>query len=150
MLLRGPQLGSGYWGDAQNSAFRPDGWYETGDEAEQDDDGYIRLKTRARDLIIRGGENISPQELEEVLGAHPCVRDLAVVAAPDSRLGSTVAAVVVARRRTPGLDDLRRWCERSGLAKAKWPERVFVLDSLPRTATGKVDRDLLTTKVDEL
>ena len=144
--VRGPQLAIGYWGAADPQRFRQDGWFATGDEATIDADGYVRIAGRLDDRIIRGGVNVSPVEVENVLATHPRVRDVAVVGAPDERLGERLAALVVADGPPPTLDDLREHCRAAGLAKLKWPERVLSLDALPRSPSGK----LLRTELERL
>jgi len=138
--VRGPQLANGYWARADSHRFREDGWFATGDEATIDGDGYVRLVGRLDDWIIRGGVNISPVEVENVLAAHPRVREVAVIGAPDERLGERLAALVVADEPRPSLDDLREHCRAAGLAKLKWPELVLSLDALPRSPSGKLLR----------
>ncbi len=133
------QMMTGYWSGDPGGRLKPDGWYATGDAAVQRPDGYIRMIGRARDIILRGGENISPLEIENVLHGHPCVEDVAIVAYPDDRLGSRLAAVVVESGPVT-LGDLRAFCEQHGLDKAKWPEFAVTIDKIPLTAIGKVQR----------
>ena len=133
------QMMTGYWSGDPGGRLKPDGWYATGDAAVQRPDGYIRMIGRARDIILRGGENISPLEIENVLHGHPCVEDVAIVAYPDDRLGSRLAAVVVESGPVT-LGDLRAFCEQHGLDKAKWPEFATTIDKIPLTAIGKVQR----------
>ena len=138
--LRGvAQLMKGYWSGDPDGRMKPDGWYATGDAAEQRPDGYIKMIGRARDIILRGGENISPLEIENVLLGHPAVKDVAIVGYPDDRLGSRLAAIVVATKLVT-LDDLRVRCAEIGLAKAKWPEYMIAVDEIPLSAIGKVRR----------
>ena len=131
---------AGYWGDAEAHRFREDGWFATGDEATIDADGYVRLRGRLDDRIIRGGVNVSPVEVENVLATHPSVRDVAIVGAPDERLGELIAALVVADGAAPTVDELREHCREAGLAKLKWPELVQPLETLPRSPSGKLLR----------
>jgi len=138
--VRGPQLATGYWGDAEAQRFREDGWFATGDEATIDADGYVRLGGRLDDRIVRGGVNVSPVEVENVLASHPSVREVAIVGAPDERLGARVAALVVAEGGAPTLDELREHCRHAGLAKLKWPELVLPVETLPRSPSGKLLR----------
>jgi len=138
LLVRGVQLARGYWSGGESHRFRADGWFATGDEATLDADGYIRIVGRLDDRIVRGGVNISPEEVERVLAAHPAVREVAVVGAPDPRLGERVAAIIVGE--PPSLADLREHCRASGLAKLKWPELVVPVSELPRSPSGKVLR----------
>lgn len=118
-----------------------DGWFETGDNARLDESGYVTITGRAKDIIIRGGENIPVADVEGVVYRHPAVREVAIVAMPDERLGERACAFLVTQ---PGqsleLDELRRHLQASGLARQYWPERVEVLDDMPRTASGKVQK----------
>lgn len=137
--LRGLQLMKGYWADDSGGRLKDGGWYATGDAAVQRADGYIKMIGRAKDIILRGGENISPLETENVLLGHPAVASVAIVGYPDARLGSRLAAVVVSLAAV-SLDDLRSHCEKAGLAKAKWPEFMTLTDAIPLSAIGKVRR----------
>jgi acyl-CoA synthetase (AMP-forming)/AMP-acid ligase II len=148
LQLSSPNLMSGYWGGDPNHRMLDDGWYATGDVAEQRDDGYIVMFGRAQDIILRGGENISPLEVEDVLHAHPSVADVAVVGIPDERLGSRLAAVVVGNGQVD-LDVLREHCSVAGMPRSKWPEHLVVVDSIPMSAIGKVNRDALGELVAE-
>ena len=114
LQVRGPQLARGYWGARDQGRFRADGWFATGDEATVDADGYVRIGGRLDDRIVRGGVNVSPLEIEEVLGTHPRVREVAVGSTPDERLGERIGALVVAEGPAPTLDELRRHCRRGG------------------------------------
>lgn len=145
--VRGRQLARGYWGAGEPERFHPDGWFATGDEATLDPDGYIRIVGRVDDRIVRGGVNVSPLEVEEVLAAHASVRDVAVVGSPDIRLGERVAAVVVSESPA-SLDDLREHCRTAGLAKLKWPELVVSVSELPRSPSGKVLRAELRRRLE--
>ncbi len=140
LRVRGPQLARGYWGEGDPSRFRTDGWFATGDEATVDADGYVRIGGRLDDRIVRGGVNVSPLEIEEVISTHPRVREVAVSSTPDERLGERIGALVVAEGHAPTLDDLRRHCQAAGLAKVKWPELVASADELPRSPSGKLLR----------
>ena len=110
-----------------------------------DEDGYLTITDRKSDIIIRGGENLSAAEIEEVLLTMPGVAEAVAVAAPDPRLGEHTAAVVRLRpgQPQPTLDDLRAHFERSGLARQKWPEELHVVPDFPRTASGKVQKFLV-------
>jgi acyl-CoA synthetase (AMP-forming)/AMP-acid ligase II len=123
-------------------AFDDDGWYRTGDIGVIDEDGYLILTDRKTDIIIRGGENISALEVEEVLLAIPAIAEAVVVAAPDSRLGEQVAAVlrIKPEHEMPTMDEVRDHFERAGAARQKWPEVLHQVDDYPRTASGKVQK----------
>jgi acyl-CoA synthetase (AMP-forming)/AMP-acid ligase II len=141
--VRGAAPLPGYWNDprATSEAMTADGFYRTGDVGTIDADGYLTIIDRLSDVIITGGENVYPAEVEAVLAAHPHVADVAVIGIPDDRWGETVHAVVVA---APGLDtgELITWA-RGGLAGFKCPTGVTVVSQLPRNATGKVLRSAL-------
>ena len=146
ILSRGPDLCLGYTDPALTArAFDDEGWYRTGDIGVLDDDGYLTITDRKSDIVIRGGENISALEVEELLLAMPGVAEVAVVAAPDARLGEHAAAVLRLKpgRAAPTIDEMRVHLERSGLARQKWPEELHVVDDLPRTASGKVQKFVL-------
>ena len=147
ILSRGPELCMGYTDDALNIAFDAEGWYHTGDIGIVDDRGFLTITDRAKDIIIRGGENLSPAEVEAVLEKVPGVAEVAVVAAPDARLGEHACAVI---RMQPGLPaltlaELTPHLEAGGLARQKWPEEVRVVDDFSRTASGKVRKVDLRT-----
>jgi acyl-CoA synthetase len=153
ILSRGPDLCLGYTDPAlTRGAFDDDGWYHTGDIGVIDEDGYLTLTDRKTDIIIRGGENISALEVEEVLLSMPSVAEAVVVAAPDTRLGEHAAAVLRIRpdHEMPTLDDLRDHFARAGVARQKWPESLHEVEDYPRTASGKVQkyivRQLITTE----
>ena len=146
IISRGPDLCLGYTDDELTAgAFDEDGWYHTGDIGVLDDDGYLTITDRKADVIIRGGENISALEVEEVLMAMPEVAEAVVVAASDDRLGERTAAVLRIRdgKKMPSLDDVRAHFEQTGVAAQKWPEelhRVPEGQDYPRTASGKVQK----------
>jgi acyl-CoA synthetase (AMP-forming)/AMP-acid ligase II len=140
LQLHNPQqMMLGYWSGDPEQRLHADGWYETGDACEQRDDGYIKMIGRARDIILRGGENISPLEIENVLLGHDQVTDVCIIGYPDERLGSRLAAVVVASADTT-LESLRSHCQTIGLAKAKWPEMIVHIETIPLSPIGKVKR----------
>ncbi len=138
---RGPDLCLGYTDPALSAdAFDDDGWYRTGDMGVLDPDGFLTITDRLKDVIIRGGENISAAEIEEALAALPQIAEVAAVAAPDARLGEHVCAVV---RLAPGvasidLAEITARLEQVGVARQKWPEELRVVSDFPRTAAGKI------------
>jgi cyclohexanecarboxylate-CoA ligase len=142
LLVRGTQVARGYWGEDRDGRFRADGWYATGDLASIDDSGYVSFTGRLGQVIRRGGVNVAPDEVERILAAAPGVRHVLVFALPDVRLGELVAAAVIPQAAPPALEDLRDECERQGLARVKWPQQLFVLDELPKSASGKPSRTL--------
>jgi cyclohexanecarboxylate-CoA ligase len=143
LLVRGPELFASYLDPAQQEqAFTADGWFRTGDLATIADDGTVEIVGRVKDVIIRGGENISTAEVEAVLEAHPDVRHAVVVGEPDELMGERVCAFVVADSAF-NVDICRAWFAERGVARFKTPERVVVVDTIPLLATGKPDRDAL-------
>ncbi len=146
VLLQGPELFVGYSEPALNAgAFAPGGWFRTGDRGELSADGWLTVTGRIKDVIIRGGENISVAEIEGVLEAHPDVHHAVAVGAPDARLGERVTAFVVVRPGAAfGLDECRAWFAAQRVARFKTPERVVVVDAIPTMAAGKPDRAALS------
>lgn len=151
ILARGPAMLLGYADEAQTrEAITTDGYFRTGDLGVRTPEGAITITGRKKDLIIRGGENISAKEIEDVLHAHPGVREAAVVAMPHERLGEGVCAYVIADGEAPRPEDLVAHVAASGLARQKIPERFEFRDDFPRTASGKVRKDLLRADVKAL
>lgn len=152
LLVRGPMVALGYFAQPEltREHFGTDGFFRTGDRARMDVEGYIKITGRIKDLIIRGGVNISPVEIEDILFAHPDIAQVAVVGMPDPRLGERICAFVVPRpQASVDLEVVRRWMERAGVAKQKWPERVEVVDTLPMTPSGKVQKFRLREMIQE-
>jgi acyl-CoA synthetase (AMP-forming)/AMP-acid ligase II len=146
---RGPELMLGYtdWEQTLES-FDRDGYFRTGDLGHRSNGDFITVSGRKKDLIIRGGENLSPKEIEDVLHQHPAIREAAVVAMPHERLGETVCAYVIPYPgRSVDVPTLAAHLERAGLARQKFPERVELVDDLPRTASGKVQKNVLRERV---
>ncbi len=143
--IYGPQLCVGYLDPALNAAFAPDGFLRTGDLAVIDDEGYIRITGRRKDIIIRKGENLSAKGIEDDLAAHPKVADVAVIGVPDAESGERVCACVVLRAGAGALTlaEVRGFMEARGVMRQKIPEQLEVLPELPRNATGKVRKDAL-------
>jgi cyclohexanecarboxylate-CoA ligase len=122
-------------------AHTADGWFRTGDRATRDDDGYITITGRAKDIIIRGGENIPIVEVENLLYTHPKIAGVAIVAMPDPRLGERACAVVVPREgQTLTLAEIVGFLERHELARQKLPERLELVSEFPTTPSGKVQK----------
>jgi len=143
---KGPDCFVGYTDPALTAAaFDADGWFATGDIGVLDTDGYLAIVDRKKDIIIRGGENVSALEVEEQLLRIPGVAEVAVVAAPDVRLGEHGCAFVRMHpgAAPPSLEVLRDHLARSGLARQKWPEEIRGIDEFPRTASGKVQKFVL-------
>jgi acyl-CoA synthetase (AMP-forming)/AMP-acid ligase II len=143
---RGPNVALGYFNqpDLTNQTFRPDGWQVTQDLGTFDDDGYLRIAGRKRDIIIRGGLNVSPREVEELLLRLPDVKDAAVVGVPDARYGERICAFIVPTgKATPTVEEITAAFSEMGVAKYKYPERIERIDELPLTTTGKVRHQVL-------
>ena len=146
VISRGPDCFLGYTDPSLSAeVFDIDGWYHTGDVAIMDTDGYISITDRISDVIIRGGENISAAEVEEILMAIPGVSEVAVVAAPDARMGEHAAAFIrmAQENSVPDLAKVREHLDREGVARQKWPEEVFGIEEFPRTSSGKVQKFVL-------
>jgi acyl-CoA synthetase (AMP-forming)/AMP-acid ligase II len=146
ILSSGPECFLGYTDAALTAkAFDEDGWYHTGDIGVLDREGYLSITDRISDVIIRGGENISAAEVEEVLMTYAGVAEVAMVAAPDSRMGEHAAAFVrmAGEARAPQLFELREHLLAAGVARQKWPEELIAVDDFPRTSTGKVQKYVL-------
>jgi acyl-CoA synthetase len=143
IISRGPDCCIGYTDPSLTAAaFDAEGWYHTGDVGVLDDDGYLTITDRISDIIIRGGENISAQEIEELLLGMEAVAEVAVVAEPDERLGEHAAAVVSVREgmAAPTLEQVRDHLAASGLSRQKWPESIRQVREFPRTPSGKVQK----------
>ncbi len=151
ILVRGPNLFDHYWNqpEATAAAF-VDGWYRTGDVARADGDGFVFIEDRLGDVLISGGENVYPAEVENALAEHPAIDQVAVIGLPDERWGEIPVAVIESQqgRPTPSVDELRSWCT-DRLARYKQPRQVVVVDELPRTALGKVRKQALRDRLRE-
>ncbi|WP_419846009.1 AMP-binding protein [Candidatus Poriferisocius sp.] len=145
VLVRGPNVFAGYWRrpDATEEAFDENGWFHTGDLGEFDEDGYLRLQGRAKELIISGGLNVYPREVEDALRSHPEVEDIAITGTPNEEWGELVTAwLVPTSRKSPTLDDLRNHLN-GVCADFKHPRLLHIVKELPRNALGKVQKHLL-------
>ncbi len=146
LATRGPHVALGYFNDPERTrlAFSPDGWLYTNDLATLDDDGYMRIVGRKKDIINRGGLKISAREVEEFLLAHPLVSEAAVVAVPDDRLGEKTCVFIVPKgERAPVLAELTGFLEGRGIAKYKLPEFLVIVPKFPMTPSGKIQKFLL-------
>ena len=139
ICARGPNVMLGYWNrpDATATAIDPDGWFHTGDIGHLDADGFLFVVDRVKDMVITGGENVYPAEVEAVLYEHPGVAEAAVIGLPDETWGERVVAVIAADGAEPTLDDIREHAG-SRLAGYKLPRQLELVDELPRTPSGKV------------
>jgi len=132
----------GYWGEPEKTADAIDraGWMHTGDLATMDDEGYLRIVGRSKDMIIRGGENVYPREIEEFLYTHPDIADVAVIGVPDERYGEEIMAWIQIREGSSlSGEELRGFCE-GKIAHYKVPRYVEIVDEFPMTITGKVQK----------
>jgi cyclohexanecarboxylate-CoA ligase len=140
LWVRGPEVCTGYLGLEPDGALTPEGWFRTGDLAVLDEEGWLTVVGRTRDVIIRGGENISPAEVEATLESHPAVHHAVAVGLPDDRLGEIVAAAAVAAAGFD-LDACRAWFAECGVARFKAPEHLLRVPELPVLGSGKPDRN---------
>jgi len=141
LKIRGSSMFVGYLKRPDLHGTNADDWFDTGDRAYMTDDGYIRISGRSKDIIIRGGENIPVVELEDVLFRHPSVQDVAVVGAPDPRLGERGCAYVTLKPGTSlTFADMLAYLDEKGTAKQYWPEVLEVIDEMPRTPSGKIQK----------
>ncbi|GAC1477576.1 MAG: long-chain fatty acid--CoA ligase [Acidimicrobiales bacterium] len=139
IVVRGPNVMKGYWQLPEATAVAiVDGWLHTGDMARVDDDGYFFIVDRKKDMIIRGGYNVYPREIEEVLYEHPAVREAAVVGVPDAYLGEEVGAAVVLKADATATADEIRDFVKGQVAAYKYPRRIWFVDELPKGSTGKI------------
>jgi fatty-acyl-CoA synthase len=153
LCTRGYSVMLGYWGEEAKTRDVLDaaGWMHTGDLAILDEQGYCRIIGRSKDIVIRGGENISPREIEEFLYRHPSIRDVQVVGLPDDRFGEELCAwIVLHPEARVGADDIRAFC-RGQIAHFKIPRYIKFVDAFPTTATGKVQKFMIrATMIEEL
>jgi long-chain acyl-CoA synthetase len=140
IVIRGHNVMKGYWErpDATEAAIDADGWFRTGDMAKVDEDGYFFIVDRKKDMIIRGGYNVYPREVEEVLYEHPAVQEAAVVGIPDDSLGEEVAAAVVLKQgESADATDIKAYVKEQ-VAAYKYPRKIWFVDELPKGPTGKI------------
>jgi cyclohexanecarboxylate-CoA ligase len=141
LLVRGAQMFMGYYKRPDIETFDAEGWFDTGDLAYMDDEGYIRINGRSKDVLIRGGENVPVFEIEALLYQHPAVAMAAIVGYPDERLGERACAFVVLKPgATLDLATVQAYMAECKVAKQYWPERVEVLPQLPATPSGKIQK----------
>ncbi len=141
LLVRGAQMFKGYYKRPELPTFDGDGWFDSGDLAYMDEDGYIRISGRVKDILIRGGENVPVVEIENLLYKHPAVSAVAVVGIPDARLGERGCAFIVPRSgSTIDLTAVQAYLGEARMAKQFWPERIELVAELPRTASGKIQK----------
>jgi fatty-acyl-CoA synthase len=142
VLIRGPNVTAGYWRqpEATRAAFRDGDWFASGDAAITDDEGYVTIVDRVKDMYISGGENVYPAEVENVLYRHPAVAECAVIGVPDDQWGEVGRAIVVRREAVPATAEQILASLDGQLARYKVPRSVVFVDALPRNATGKILR----------
>lgn len=141
LLARGAQMCMGYFKRPDLQPFDAEGWFESGDLAYMDGEGYIRIDGRTKDLLIRGGEKVPVMEIENLLAQHPAVADVALVGMPDERLGERGCAFVTLRAGASlDLAAVQAWLAQHKVARQYWPERLELLDAMPRTASGKIQK----------
>jgi fatty-acyl-CoA synthase len=144
LMLQGPVVTKGYWNlPEQTESSFTDGWFHTGDLAKIDEDGYFYIVERKKDMLITGGENVYPAEVEEVILGHPKVAEVGVIGVPDEKWGESVRAVVVPLpHQTLSAEEIQDSC-REKLAKYKIPKSVIFVDELPRNPSGKILKRIL-------
>jgi cyclohexanecarboxylate-CoA ligase len=141
LLVRGCQMFMGYYKKPELETFDAQGWFDSGDLAYMDDEGYIRISGRVKDVLIRGGENVPVVEIENLLYKHPAVAAVAIVGYPDARLGERGCAFIVPKPgSTIDLAAMQAYLSECKMAKQFWPERVELVADLPRTASGKIQK----------
>jgi fatty-acyl-CoA synthase len=142
LLLRGPHAFSGYWNNPQatQDTIEPDGWVHTGDLARQDDEGFVFITGRKKDVFQSGGENVYPIEIERVLDGHPLIDQVAVVPIPDEKWGEVGCAFVVLEKGKTLTEAVLVKFLRSKLARYKVPKQIIFVDDLPQTSAGKIDK----------
>ncbi|HRN66466.1 MAG TPA: AMP-binding protein, partial [Alicycliphilus sp.] len=142
LCTRGYSVMHGYWGDVEKTreAIDPEAWMHTGDLATMDDEGYVNIVGRIKDMVIRGGENLYPREIEEFLYRHPQVQDVQVVGVPDEKYGEELCAWIIAKPgSSPTEDDIRAFCK-GQIAHYKVPRYIRFVQAFPMTVTGKIQK----------
>jgi cyclohexanecarboxylate-CoA ligase len=142
LVARGASQCVGYFKrpDLYQAALTTDGWFDTGDLARMDDSGAIRISGRSKDIVIRGGENVPVVEVEAALYRMSSVREVAVIAVPDQRMGERACAVVVPNGEAPTLEAIRVHLEKEGMTRHFWPERLEIVTEMPKTPSGKIQK----------
>lgn len=151
IVMRTPSLFLGYIGqeDLYRSSFTADGYFRTGDTGIVDQDGYLRLTGRLKDLIIRGGINISPVEIENALAGHPQIVKVAVVGRPDDRLGERICAVLQINGTPPTFEEILSWLDGRDVPRRLWPESIHIVTEMPQTPAGKIRKNILRELISE-
>jgi long-chain acyl-CoA synthetase len=150
IVIRGHNVMKGYWKRPEETAAAiPDGWFRSGDMGRLDQDGYFAIVDRKKDLIIRGGFNVYPREIEEVLYEHPAVAEAAVIGVPHPHLGEEVAAAVALKAGSTVTAEQLREHVKGQLAAYKYPRNVWIVDALPKGPTGKILKRAIVPPDDE-
>ena len=141
LCIRGPQVMKGYWQQPEETAkvLTADGWFRTGDVAVIQDDGYVRIVDRKKDMINMSGFNVYPNEIEDVIASHPDVLEVAAIGVPDEKSGEAVKVFIVSRSGNLTVKEVREWCKKR-LTAYKVPRHFEFRDELPKTNVGKVLR----------
>lgn len=149
--VRGPNVSSGYWNnpDATKAVFTDDGWFRTGDLGYSDPDGYLFIIDRLKDMVISGGENVYPAEIENALSPHEAIDDVAVIGVPHEKWGETVCAVVAFRGEPLSLEEIRDYLT-TRIARYKLPSRLVVVDTVLRNGAGKLDKPRIREQVQRI
>ena len=147
IIIRGEHMMKGYWNNKKETAkILKNGWLHTGDLATVDDEGFIYIMDRKKDMIISGGFNIYPKEIENLIYSHPDVKEVAVIGVPDDEWGESVKAFIVSHEgRTIDKEEITDLC-RNRLAGYKKPKYIDIIKSLPKNAVGKIMKDILRKK----
>lgn len=149
LLCRGPYLFVGYCKRPEFNDFIAEGWFRTGDRARIDADGYVRITGMSKDIVIRGGENISVAEVENALFTHPKIVEATIVAMPDPRLQERACAYVVLKPgETLTFEEMKDFLAKAELPKPYWPKRLEIVDVLPRTPSGKIQKFKLRENIE--
>jgi long-chain acyl-CoA synthetase len=149
--IRGHNVMKGYWNlpEATKATITPDGWLATGDVGRVDEDGYFYIVDRTKDMIIRGGYNVYPREIEEVLYEHPAVAEAAVIGIPHDSLGEEVGAAVALKEGERAEPEELREYVKARVAAYKYPRHVWLVDALPKGPTGKIQKRDITVPTTE-
>jgi long-chain acyl-CoA synthetase len=139
IVIKGPNVMKGYWRkDDETQKAIKDGWFHTGDMAKVDEEGYFFIVDRKKEMILRGGYNVYPREIEEVLYEHPAIAEVAVVGVPDDKMGEEVgAAIVLKKGEDASADDIKSYVKEQ-VASYKYPRKIWFVDELPKGPTGKI------------
>jgi len=149
LVIRGPGVFIGYYGqsDLYKSLITSEGYFRTGDLATLDESGYLRITGRLKDLIIRGGVNISPVPIEDAMSSHPDISGVAVIGYPDERMGELLCAVIIPKKGIPSLESLNNFLREKGIPKYHCPELLRIVDKFPSTPAGKIRKAVLKEQI---